>query len=38
MPKFAATPPNPTIADVLMNVAPYESAMITGCALRPATR
>ncbi|OQA28727.1 MAG: hypothetical protein BWY57_03463 [Betaproteobacteria bacterium ADurb.Bin341] len=38
MPKFAAAPPNPTMAEVLMKVAPYERAMMTGLALRPATR
>ncbi len=38
IPRFAATPPNPTIADVLMNVAPYERAITTGWLLRPATR
>ena len=30
MPIFAAAPPNPMMADVEMNVAPYERAMITG--------
>jgi hypothetical protein len=38
MPRLAAVPPNPTMADVLMNAAPYDSAITTGFALRPATR
>ncbi|OQB34735.1 MAG: hypothetical protein BWY06_03372 [Candidatus Latescibacteria bacterium ADurb.Bin168] len=38
IPNNAAAPPNPTIADVLMKVAPYDSAMMYGCVLLPATR
>ena len=38
MPRFAAWPPKPMMAEVEMNVAPYESAMITGWLHRPATR
>ncbi|KAF5034749.1 hypothetical protein DSECCO2_592870 [anaerobic digester metagenome] len=30
IPNEAATPPNPIIAEVLINAAPYESAMIAG--------
>ena len=38
IPRLAAWPPKPTIAEVDINVAPYESAMITGWASLPATR
>ena len=32
-PYLAAIPPNPTIAEVLMNVAPYDNAIRMGFAL-----
>lgn len=37
IPYCAAVPPNPTIADVLINVAPYDRAITIGCVFRPAT-
>jgi len=36
-PSLAAQPPKPTMAEVLMKVAPYESPMITGCTFPPAS-
>ena len=38
MPRLAATPPKPMIAEVEMKVAPYERAMTSGCRFRPASR
>ena len=37
MPSCAATPPKPTMAEVLMKVAPYDSAISRGGTLRPAS-
>ena len=38
MPSWAATPPNPTMADVEMKVEPYDRPMIHGLTFLPARR
>ena len=37
IPRFAAWPPKPTIADVEIKVAPYEIAITYGCVFLPPT-